>query len=117
MRVAAIPYIRNQTALVVTTPESIEQIITSAVRKGIADFFASNQFQSTEPTDELGGVDLTHRVTGLAIPTIRTKCHLRQMPFSKPIGSKRLIFSRCELEAWMRTGKRQTRVEITDQIN
>lgn len=87
--------------------------IRAAVRTELADFFASTSLTPAQQSDdELGGVELAHRVTGLAIPTIRTKAHLRQIPFSKPEGSKRLIFSRHELEEWMRSGKRKTTSEI-----
>jgi excisionase family DNA binding protein len=55
-------------------------------------------------------------ITGLAKSTIRTKCHLGEMPYYKPAGTKMLKFKRTELEAWVADGRVKTIQEI-DQAN
>lgn len=86
-------------------------------REELQIFFAENcKNQSQQPDfDETGGVEFAAKVTGLAIPTIYTKVSLRQIPHSKPRGSKKLIFSRRDLENWMREGKRRTASEIATE--
>lgn len=92
--------------------------IRAVVQQELSAFFASNKFQPQPEQDEIGGVELAARVTGLAIPTIYTKAHRRELPYSKPEGSKKLVFSKRDLETWLRTGKRKTVAEITTaQIN
>ena len=95
--------------LTIPTTEEIRAV----VQQELSAFFASNQLQSKPEQDELGGVELAARVTGLAIPTIYSKASRRELPHSKPEGSKQLVFSKRELEMWMRTGKRRTHAEIT----
>lgn len=51
----------------------------------------------------------------LAKPTLYRLVHLRQIPFSKPKGSKRLYFKREDLAAWIQTGRKQTVSEIQEQ--
>lgn len=65
-------------------------------------------------TDEFGGIELAETVTGYKASTIRSLCSRRQIPFDKPLG--RVVFSRKELEKWMRSGKRKTVGEIAEKI-
>lgn len=51
----------------------------------------------------------------LAKPTIYRLVHLRQIPFNKPKGSKKLYFIKPELEAWIKTGRKRTVSEIEEQ--
>jgi predicted DNA-binding transcriptional regulator AlpA len=94
--------------IIIPTTEEIR----AAVRSELADFFSLQQFKTQPEPDETGGVEFAAKITGLAITTIYTKASLRQIPHSKPEGSKKLIFSRRDLEKWMRDGKRRTASEI-----
>jgi excisionase family DNA binding protein len=57
-------------------------------------------------------IEEASKITGLAVSTIRTKCHLNEIPYSKPKGTKLLRFKRDELIEWMNSEKRKT---ITDE--
>jgi excisionase family DNA binding protein len=54
---------------------------------------------SKEKNDIL--IDEASRITGLAVSTIRTKCHLNEIPYNKPKGTKLLRFKRDELMEWI----------------
>jgi excisionase family DNA binding protein len=57
-------------------------------------------------------IEEASKITGLAVSTIRTKCHLNEIPYSKPKGTKLLRFKRDELIEWMNSENRKT---ITDE--
>lgn len=56
-------------------------------------------------------------LTGLAVSTIRTKCHLNQIPYFKPKGSKLLRFRKDELIQWMASTKFETLEEEEKKLN
>jgi excisionase family DNA binding protein len=56
-------------------------------------------------------------MTGLAVSTIRTKCHLNEIPYYKPKGTKLLRFKRDELIDWMNSNKSKTSSEVENDIN
>ncbi|MBG0781251.1 MAG: helix-turn-helix domain-containing protein [Bacteroidales bacterium] len=73
--------------------------------------------QQTEPhnSGKLLTIDEAAQFLNLAKPTVYRLVHLRQIPFSKPKGSKKLYFNRPELEAWIKTGRKRTVQEIQQQ--
>ena len=62
-------------------------------------------------------IEAASKITGLAISTIRTKCHLGEMPYFKPPGTKKLQFNLVELTAWMEAGKVKTMEEMDMDVN
>ncbi len=62
-------------------------------------------------------IDEASKLTGLAISTIRTKCHLNEIPFHKPKGTKLLRFKRNELIDWMNSNKFKTISEEENDFN
>lgn len=70
---------------------------------------------SKEKNDIL--IDEASRITGLAVSTIRTKCHLNEIPYSKPKGTKLLRFKRDQLIEWMNSEKRKTITDEEQEIN
>jgi len=62
-------------------------------------------------------IEEASQITGLAVSTIRTKCHLNEIPFSKPKGTKLLRFKRDQLIKWMNTEKRKTSKELETGVN
>jgi len=68
---------------------------------------------SEKPADEIGGLDLAVKVTGLARRTIYKKTHRREIPHRRVGG--RLYFRRSELEEWIDAGRRQTAVETATE--
>lgn len=63
-----------------------------------------------KPTDEIGGLDLAVKITGLARRTIYKLTHRREIPHRRVGG--RLYFRRSELEAWIDAGRRRTVAEV-----
>jgi excisionase family DNA binding protein len=66
-----------------------------------------------KPVDELGGLELAVKITGLARRTIYKKTHRREIPHLRVGG--RLYFHRSELEAWIDAGRRKTAVEVAEE--
>ncbi|MBX7130057.1 MAG: helix-turn-helix domain-containing protein [Flavobacteriales bacterium] len=67
-----------------------------------------------EPTDEIGGLDLAVKVTGLAARTIYKLTHRRGIPHRRVGG--RLYFRRSELEGWLDGGRRPMASEAVHTI-
>ena len=62
-------------------------------------------------------IEEASQITGLAVSTIRTKCHLNEIPYYKPKGTKLLRFKRDDLIAWMNSKKQKTSKEIENEVN
>lgn len=80
---------------------------------------SQNQIQpilsSPERNDIL--IEEASQLTRLAVSTIRTKCHLNEIPYNKPKGTKFLRFKRNELLEWMASNKCKTASEEENDIN
>ena len=63
--------------------------------------------------DEIGGLDLFCRLTGLSKSTGYMLAHLRKVPHSK-VG-QRIYFKRSEVEAWIEQGRRPLVSEEVEQ--
>jgi excisionase family DNA binding protein len=63
-----------------------------------------------KPTDEIGGLELAVKTTGLARRTIYKLTHRREIPHRRVGG--RLYFRRAELEQWIDAGRRRTVAEV-----
>ena len=53
---------------------------------------------------------------GISLQTLYGKVSHRQIPFCKPPGSKKLIFLRSELDAWLAQGRKKTVKEMAEEI-
>jgi predicted DNA-binding transcriptional regulator AlpA len=84
--------------------------IRAAVRDELTTFFSTFQFQPPSDIDEIGGIELAVKITGLAKQTIYSLVSLRKIPYSKQ--TKKLYFSRAELLQWLKSGKRKTQLEL-----
>lgn len=69
----------------------------------------------TQPQDELLNVQQAAELLQLTIPTIYTKVSRNELPFMK--RSKRLYFSRLELLAYLKQGRRKTNAEIAAEAD
>ncbi len=67
-----------------------------------------------KPVDEIGGVDLAMKVTGLARRSIYKATHFRTIPHRRVGG--RLYFRRSELEQWIDAGRRKTVTETARDV-
>lgn len=104
--------------LIVTTPTELMQMIRDCLSlemQKITAVFKPADI-SKEPASEYCFIAEASEITGLAKSTIRTKCHLGEMPYYKPAGTKMLKFKRSELEAWVAGGKVRT-VNEMNKIN
>lgn len=62
--------------------------------------------------DELLTINRAAELLSVSIPTVYGYCHTRSIPCMKRRG--RLYFSKSELLAWVRSGKRATQDEIRE---
>ena len=104
--------------LIITTEEELKSLIKESVAEEIErliDNVASSK-ESEESTSKsnLVYIEEASQITGLSPSTIHKKCHYGQMPYSKPKGTKRLIFRRDELLAFMESGKHEIHSEERD---
>lgn len=51
----------------------------------------------------------------LSVPTLYGKVHVREIPFSKK--GKRLYFSKAELSDWVKSGRKKTQSEISEEAH
>jgi excisionase family DNA binding protein len=66
---------------------------------------------AVDPTkDELLTIRQTAELLSVAVPTVYSYVHFRQIPCMKRRG--RVYFSKSELLAWIKSGKRSTQDEI-----
>ena len=95
---------------IVFTQLSIPEV-KRLLREELESFFAENQTNKTPTeTDEIDGIDLAIKITGLAKATIYGLVSERKIPHLKQ--GKRLYFSSKELIEWIKQGKRKTQSEI-----
>lgn len=66
--------------------------------------------------DRTGGIELAMEVTGLKKQCIYKLVQRRQIPCSKPSGTKLLIFRESELADWIEQGRLQTESEIEAEL-
>lgn len=61
--------------------------------------------EKIEPQEnEVGGIELAMKMTGLGKSAIYTHTSKRSIPFHKAPGSKGLIFYKSELALWIKSG-------------
>ena len=69
------------------------------------------------PEDELGGIELAVHITKLAKQTIYGKVAARKIPYIKLPDSKKLYFSKKDLEEWLMSNKRLTERDTFQQAS
>jgi excisionase family DNA binding protein len=100
--------------LIITSPEELEQLI----KKTVSEEFEKAIHISTDVGNDfrkqsnLIYIEEASELIGLALSTIRKKCHYGEMPYYKPKGTKRLVFKRDVLLAWMESGKHDIHAEV-----
>jgi len=84
------------------TVESLALLIKNAVREAVQ----SVQVQTVpEEKSDLIGIDEVCKITKLSKPTIYSLNCNKQIPSVKRGGVKRLIFSRSEIENWLKSDR------------
>jgi len=82
--------------------ESLSLLIKNAVQEAVQ----STKLQTvTEEKSDLIGIDEVCKITNLSKPRIYSLNCLKQIPSIKRGGVKRLIFSRSEIENWLKSDR------------
>ena len=92
--------------------EQLSDLVQNALRKVISE---SVKEPSSSNTDELLTIRQTSELLSIAVPTIYGLVQRSKIPVSKK--GKRLYFSKLELIAWIKTGKKLTISEIESQAH
>lgn len=104
--------------LILTTEEELKSLIKESVAEEIERLInhvdSSKESEESTSKSNLVYIEEASQITGLSPSTIHKKCHYGQMPYSKPKGTKRLIFRRDELLAFMESGKHEIHSEERD---
>ena len=89
------------------TLNELEILIFNQVRKALKE----SQLASNDPVkDELLTIESAAELLSVTVPTVYGYVHQRAIPCMKRRG--RLYFSKVELLAWIRSGRRSTTDEI-----
>jgi predicted DNA-binding transcriptional regulator AlpA len=86
-----------------------------SIKNAINELKESNPCIKKTDEDQIGGIALAERITGLARSSIYAKVSNREIPFFKRSGTKRLYFSSANLLQWIKEGKKQTKDEIINE--
>lgn len=106
--------------LIITTQQELTELIQQAVSaefKKVTEYLKGSGEGKTLPETKNCLIEAASKITGLAISTIRTKCHLGEMPYFKPPGTKKLQFVIAELRAWMESGKVKSVEEMEEETD
>lgn len=87
--------------------------ITAKLDALAVDVRALKSRTNEKPADEVGGLELAVKITGLARRTIYKRTHRREIPHRRVGG--RLYFRRSELLAWIEAGKRPMASEVAEE--
>lgn len=106
--------------IIITSRQELTELIQRAFSvelKKIAEYLKISGEGKPPPENPNCLIETASKITGLAISTIRTKCHLGEMPYFKPPGTKKLQFNRAELIAWMESSKVKTMDEMEGETD
>ena len=78
-------------------------------------FIERQEQPPTNPPEELLTVQQAAEFLNLAVPTVYSKVHRRELPVMK--RGKRLYFSRTELLDYLKAGRKQTIAEIEQEAD
>lgn len=87
-------------------PEKVSEIYDKVGR--IEKYLSENSNKQEESNNELLTIDQASDYTSLAKQTIYGMVSERKIPFIKRAGSKRLYFSKSELQDWLMAGRKRT---------
>ena len=96
--------------------ENLPQAITLLLEKVESlELLLKSQQSNQAASDKPMSITEAAKLVNLTKPTIYGFVSNRTIPFSK-VG-KRLYFSEVELTSWIQTGRKQTRSEISTNVN
>src|SRR5205085_11600024 len=89
--------------------------VRQLLREELEAFFAQHPLIENFDEDEIGGIELAEKITGLKVPTIYGLVADSKIPHMK--RGKKLYFSKNELLGWIRQGRRKTQEEIESEAS
>ncbi|MEI8086204.1 MAG: helix-turn-helix domain-containing protein [Paludibacter sp.] len=96
--------------------ENLPQAITLLIEKVESlELLLKSQQSSQVASDKPMSIIEAAKFVNLTVPTLYGFVSKRTIPFSKM--GKRLYFSEMELTEWIQTGRKQTRSEISVNVN
>ncbi len=87
----------------------LELLIENSIERAIGKIISV----PISSSDELLTIKEAAHFLSLRVPTLYSLVHRQEIPVNKRPGSKRLYFSKRELEQWIKAGRRKTLDEIT----
>lgn len=106
--------------LIITTRQELIEIIQGVISLEFQKFTKNTNTIAegkNPPENPNCLIEVASKITGLAVATIRTKCHFGEMPYFKPPGTKKLQFNIAKLTAWMESGNMKTTDEMEEDTN
>ena len=96
--------------VIVTTPDQLEQLIDSSIRKALQE----QTSQADNLTSEILTIEQASHFLNLAVQTIYGFTAKYEIPFFK--RGKKLYFRKSELEAWINEGRKKTVNQIKAEL-
>jgi excisionase family DNA binding protein len=96
----------NSPKLVLMTPEELENLIQSSVRKAMGEQSSKSSISDDKPLT----MDEASEFLQIPKPTLYAYTSTRQIPFHKM--GKKILFFKADLLAWIEGGKKKTKKEI-----
>ena len=96
----------NTPKLVLMTPDELDQLIQSSVRKALSEQSPKSSFIDVKPMN----IDETAEFLDMPKASVYQFTSTRQIPFNK-VG-KKLFFFKKDLLAWLEAGKKKTQKQI-----
>lgn len=90
---------------------NVDDLISNIANEVVKRLSLQNSPNNNELADDIIDINGASKITGLSVPTIYSKVSKREIPFSKPEGSKRLYFSKSELIEYVKTKRVKTTKE------
>lgn len=94
--------------------ENLPQAVSLLIEKvDLLEQLLKSQQNISAPSDRPMSISEAAKFINLSVPTLYGLVSKRTIPFSKM--GKRLYFSEAELTSWIKTGRKQTCIEMTSQ--
>ena len=91
-----------------------EQQLSSLIENAVRKVLGESPNPTTQPAgDQLLTIQEAAALLHLSVPTVYGLVHRKEVPVSKK--GKRLYFSKDELNAWIKTGRKKTVAEISKE--
>lgn len=96
---------------IISTPDAIQEFINNSVSEAFRRFALSN-IPTGPPPDQVFTIKQAAEFLSLSVPTIYRLVQSATVPVSKQ--GKRLYFSKMDLTEWIKTGRKKTAAEISN---